>query len=121
MVVDDAIVVLENITKHIERGSKPRDAAIYATNEVLSAVIASTMTIVAVFPIHHDGWHGRYYVWANGLDGNYYYGSLYRCRHYPHSHDECTYMLRLETKNTKFFKAVYTPIARMLDSLDKGL
>lgn len=32
MVVDDAIVVLENITKHIERGSRPREAAIYATN-----------------------------------------------------------------------------------------
>ncbi len=49
MVVDDAIVVLENITSHIERGSKPRDAAIYATNEVAVAVMASTMTIVAVF------------------------------------------------------------------------
>jgi HAE1 family hydrophobic/amphiphilic exporter-1 len=36
MVVDDAIVVLENITKHIERGSRPREAAIYATNEVWS-------------------------------------------------------------------------------------
>nr|HPN76801.1 efflux RND transporter permease subunit [Prolixibacteraceae bacterium] len=34
MVVDDAIVVLENITRHIERGSSPREAAIYATNEV---------------------------------------------------------------------------------------
>jgi len=49
MVVDDAIVVLENITRHIERGSSPREAAIYATNEVWLAVIASTLTIVAVF------------------------------------------------------------------------
>jgi hydrophobic/amphiphilic exporter-1 (mainly G- bacteria), HAE1 family len=49
MVVDDAIVVLENISKHIERGSTPREAAIYATNEVWLAVIASTLTIVAVF------------------------------------------------------------------------
>ncbi len=49
MVVDDAIVVLENITKHIERGSKPKDAAIYATNEVWLAVIATTLTVVAVF------------------------------------------------------------------------
>ena len=32
MVVDDAIVVLENIDKHIERGASPREAAIYATN-----------------------------------------------------------------------------------------
>ncbi len=49
MVVDDAIVVLENITKHIERGSRPREAAIYATNEVWLAVIVTTMTVVAVF------------------------------------------------------------------------
>jgi hydrophobic/amphiphilic exporter-1 (mainly G- bacteria), HAE1 family len=49
MVVDDAIVVLENITKHIERGSSPREAAIYATNEVWLAVIITTLVIVAVF------------------------------------------------------------------------
>ncbi len=49
MVVDDAIVVLENITKHIERGSSPREAAIYATNEVWLSVIVTTMVIVAVF------------------------------------------------------------------------
>jgi len=49
MVVDDAIVVLENITKHIERGSTPREAAIYATNEVWLAVIVTTLTVVAVF------------------------------------------------------------------------
>lgn len=49
MVVDDAIVVLENITSHIERGSNPREAAIYATNEVWVSVIATTLVIVAVF------------------------------------------------------------------------
>jgi len=49
MVVDDAIVVLENITKHVERGSRPREAAIYATNEVWLAVIVTTLTVVAVF------------------------------------------------------------------------
>lgn len=49
MVVDDAIVVLENITKHIERGSTPRDASIAGTNEVWTAVIASTLVIIVVF------------------------------------------------------------------------
>ena len=49
MVVDDAIVVLENITKHIERGSNPREASIYATNEVWTSVIATTLVIVVVF------------------------------------------------------------------------
>jgi HAE1 family hydrophobic/amphiphilic exporter-1 len=49
MVVDDAIVVLENISKHIDRGASPREAAIYATNEVWLAVIVTTLTVVAVF------------------------------------------------------------------------
>lgn len=49
MVVDNAIVVLENITTHIERGSRPRQAAMFATNEVAISVIASTLTTIAVF------------------------------------------------------------------------
>ncbi|HIW65689.1 MAG TPA: efflux RND transporter permease subunit [Candidatus Alistipes intestinipullorum] len=49
MVVDDAIVVLENITTHIERGSNPKEASIYATNEVWLSVIATTLVVVAVF------------------------------------------------------------------------
>ncbi len=49
MVVDDAIVVLENITTHMERGSSPKEAAIYATNEVWLSVIATTLVVVAVF------------------------------------------------------------------------
>ncbi len=49
MVVDDAIVVLENVTTHLERGSSPREASIYGTNEVALSVIAATLTVVAVF------------------------------------------------------------------------
>jgi len=49
MVVDDAIVVLENISKHVDRGENPREAAIYATNEVWTSVIATTLVLVAVF------------------------------------------------------------------------
>ena len=49
MVVDDAIVVLENITKHVDRGSRPREAAIYGTNEVWLSVIVTTLVTVAVF------------------------------------------------------------------------
>ncbi|MDA3823794.1 MAG: efflux RND transporter permease subunit, partial [Bacteroidales bacterium] len=49
MVVDDAIVVLENITKHVEKGGKPREAAIYATTEVWLAVIVTTLVVLAVF------------------------------------------------------------------------
>ncbi|MCQ2274213.1 MAG: efflux RND transporter permease subunit [Bacteroidales bacterium] len=49
MVVDDAIVVLENVSKHISRGENPREAAICATNEVWTSVIATTLVLVAVF------------------------------------------------------------------------
>lgn len=49
MVVDDAIVVLENITTHIERGSRPKSAAVHGTSEVSISVIASTLTLLAVF------------------------------------------------------------------------
>lgn len=49
MVVDDAIVVLENITTHINKGSRPKQAAVYATNEVAISVVASTLTMLAVF------------------------------------------------------------------------
>jgi HAE1 family hydrophobic/amphiphilic exporter-1 len=48
-VVDDAIVVLENVTNHIERGSDPKQAAVHGTNEVAISVIASTLTMIAVF------------------------------------------------------------------------
>jgi len=49
MVVDDAIVVLENISKHIDRGATPREASIYATNEVWLAVIVTTLVVLCVF------------------------------------------------------------------------
>jgi hydrophobic/amphiphilic exporter-1 (mainly G- bacteria), HAE1 family len=49
MVVDDAIVVLENISRKIEHGSTPKEASVYGTNEVGLAVVASTLTVVAVF------------------------------------------------------------------------
>jgi len=49
MVVDDAIVVLETVTKHIERGENPKEAAVYGTGEVGISVIASTLTMLCVF------------------------------------------------------------------------
>ncbi|MCH5330701.1 MAG: efflux RND transporter permease subunit, partial [Alistipes sp.] len=49
MVVDNAIVVLENITSHIDNGERPKQAAIFATKEVGVSVIASTLTTIAVF------------------------------------------------------------------------
>lgn len=49
MVVDNAIVVLENIDRHLRLGKSPREAAFNATNEVWGAILASTLTTIAVF------------------------------------------------------------------------
>jgi multidrug efflux pump len=49
MVVDDAIIVLENIHRHIEEGMKPFDAAIKGARELVGPVIAMTITLVAVY------------------------------------------------------------------------
>ncbi|MBJ7432084.1 MAG: multidrug efflux RND transporter permease subunit [Gemmataceae bacterium] len=49
IVVDDAIVIVENATHHIERGLSPRDATIKAMTEVTGPVIAITLVLMAVF------------------------------------------------------------------------
>ena len=49
MVVDDAIVVLENVVRHIDEGEAPKTAAVSGASEVGLAVAASALTIVAVF------------------------------------------------------------------------
>ncbi len=49
LVVDDAIVVLENIVRRRNEGMGPRAAAVLGTQEVFFAVIATTLTLVAVF------------------------------------------------------------------------
>src|SRR5512133_1175183 len=125
MVVDDAIVVLENITKHIERGSKPKDAAIYATNEVAVAVIASTLTIISVFfPLtmvsglagimfKQLGWIVTIIISVSALAALTLTPML------------SSVMLKENPKRTKAFQYLYAPIERMLDGLDnlyeKGL
>ena len=49
LVVDDAIVVLENVHRHIEDGMEPTAAAIRGINEIAFAVVAMTLTLVAVY------------------------------------------------------------------------
>lgn len=64
LVVDDAIVMLENIYFHIERGLKPFDAAIKASKEIGFTIVAMTLTLVAVFlPIGFlDGFVGKLFI-----------------------------------------------------------
>jgi hydrophobic/amphiphilic exporter-1 (mainly G- bacteria), HAE1 family len=49
LLIDDAIVVRENIFRHMEMGKSPRKAALEGTTEVTMAVIAVTLTVIAVF------------------------------------------------------------------------
>lgn len=49
MVVDNSIVVLENISKHIERGENTKEAAVNGTSEVSGSIIGSTLTTLCVF------------------------------------------------------------------------
>ncbi len=49
LIVDDAIVVIENIYRHMALGQSPRNAAESATTEIFSAVLASSVTVFTVF------------------------------------------------------------------------
>ncbi len=49
ILIDDAIIVIENIYRHIEEGMKPMEAAAVATSEIGLAVMATTIAIVAIF------------------------------------------------------------------------
>ncbi|MBU2446640.1 MAG: efflux RND transporter permease subunit [Bacteroidetes bacterium] len=49
MVVDNSIVVLENVVRHIERGERVSEASVFGASEVGGALLASTLTTIAVF------------------------------------------------------------------------
>ena len=49
LVVDDAIVMVENVERHLQRGEKPIDAAIHAARELVGPIIAMTITLAAVY------------------------------------------------------------------------
>ena len=118
MVVDDAIVVLENITTHIERGSEPKSASVYATQEVAISVVASTLTLIAVFfPLtlvgglagimfKQLGWMTCIILTVSTVSALTFTPML------------CSQMLRLDRKQSKFVKKIYGPIQRFLDALD---
>ena len=56
LVVDDAIIVVESVSRHLEEGMKPRDAAIKAARELANPIIAMTIVLVAVYvPIGFQG------------------------------------------------------------------
>ena len=120
MVVDDAIVVLENVTNHIERGSEPMQAAVHGTNEVGLSVVASTLTLIAVFfPLtlvtgmtgvlfQQLGWMVTIIMVISIVCALALTPML------------CSRMLKLQPKQSKAFKILYGPIERGLDSFDNA-
>lgn len=119
MVVDDAIVVLENVTTHIERGSDPKQAAVHGTNEVAISVIASTLTLIAVFfPLtlvtgmtgvlfRQLGWMVTIMMIISTVCALSLTPML------------CSQWLRLRNKQSKAM-AWYRPIEKVLDKFDSG-
>jgi multidrug efflux pump len=56
LVVDDAIIVVESVSRHLEEGMRPLDAAIKAARDLASPIIAMTIVLVAVYvPIGFEG------------------------------------------------------------------
>lgn len=120
MVVDDAVVVLENITTHIERGSQPKQAAIHATNEVAISVIASTLTMLAVFlPLtmvtglagilfEQLGWISSIIMIVSTIGALTLTPML------------CSQLLRLDPKKGRLYVLFFTPIEKALNALDAG-
>ncbi len=118
MVVDDAIVVLENITTHIERGSAPKQAAVHGTNEVAISVIASTLTLIAVFfPLtlitgmtgvlfRQLGWMVTIMMIISTTAALSLTPML------------CSRMLKQDRHDSPLFKKIYGPIELFLDKLD---
>lgn len=120
MVVDDAIVVLENVTTHIERGSDPKQAAVHGTNEVAMSVIASTLTLIAVFfPLtlvtgmtgvlfRQLGWMVTIMMIISTVCALSLTPML------------CSQLLRKNNKHGKLYKLLFTPINKGLDAFDNG-
>ena len=120
MVVDDAIVVLENVTTHIERGSEPKQAAIHGTNEVAVSVIASTLTLIAVFfPLtlvtgmtgvlfRQLGWMVTIMMIISTICALSLTPML------------CSQWLRLSNHHSKFYYKIYGPIEKGLDKFDNA-
>ncbi|MDE5941766.1 MAG: efflux RND transporter permease subunit [Muribaculaceae bacterium] len=120
MVVDDAIVVLENVTTHIERGADPKQAAINGTNEVAVSVVASTLTLIAVFfPLtlvtgmtgvlfRQLGWMVTIMMIISTVCALSLTPML------------CSQLLRKNNRHGRFYNLLFTPINRGLDAFDNG-
>ncbi len=120
MVVDDAIVVLENISTHLERGEKPKEAAVHGTSEVAISVVASTLTMLCVFlPLtmvsgmagimfKQLGWIVSIIMIISTTAALTLVPML------------CSKMLRTGKSTSAFYKKFFTPVERFLDWISRG-
>ena len=120
MVVDDAIVVLENISTHLERGEKPKEAAVHATGEVGISVIASTLTMLCVFlPLTMvTGMAGLMFkqlAWIVSII--MIVSTTAALSLVPML---CSQFLRSGRRTGKFYDVVFGPINRGLDAISNG-
>ncbi len=120
MVVDDAIVVLENVTTHLERGEKPTEAAVHGTAEVGISVIASTLTMLCVFlPLtmisgmagimfKQLGWIVSIIMIVSTTAALTLVPML------------CSQLLKNENKSGKVYHFFFDPINKVLDGISRG-
>ena len=120
MVVDDAIVVLENITSHIDRGAKPKEAAVHATQEVSISVIASTLTMLAVFlPLTMvDGIIGIFFKQLGWIVSIIMIVSTSAALTLVPM--MCSKMLKQNPRSHRWHTVLFTPINKGLDALSRG-
>ena len=120
MVVDDAIVVLENISSHIDRGAKPKEAAVHATQEVSISVIASTLTMLAVFlPLTMvDGIIGIFFKQLGWIVSIIMIVSTSAALTLVPM--MCSRMLKQNPRSHRWHTILFTPINKGLDALSRG-
>jgi HAE1 family hydrophobic/amphiphilic exporter-1 len=118
MVVDDAIVVLENVSTHIDRGSKPKSAAVFATSEVSLSVIASTLVLLAVFlPLTMlQGMAGILFRQLGWIVSIVMVISLVVA--VTLTPMMSAYMLKPNARRGKWFMKIYAPVEKILNKLD---
>ena len=120
MVVDDAIVVLENITSHIDKGAKPKEAAVHATQEVSISVVASTLTMLAVFlPLTMvDGIIGIFFKQLGWIVSIIMIVSTSAALTLVPM--MCSRMLKQNPRSHRWHTILFTPINKGLDALSRG-
>ena len=120
MVVDDAIVVLENISTHLERGEKPAEAAVHGTSEVGISVIASTLTMLCVFlPLTMvSGMAGIMFKQLGWIVSVIMIISTTAALTLVPM--MCAFLLKAGPKKGRLHAAIFGPINRFLDAVSRG-